>query len=394
MAATMVTDLRSSNDKRFAVLTPSDPSSPSQELVEICRTFLVAYFLCSSMAMSYRRPTSLPYGPWVDDCIGTLEFSPGIHPNDCRLVEWIKLHRIAEESLLAVSMDDKSTVDISDARTRFILKGCMEKVEIWRRSVTGDILNSTMEIHYQTILITLQEPALHEGHDTSDFRPPYALLPLPLSVQNRADVGMHAASSLIPCVLSSQSLIRTFLGLPVETLRFMPVVTYTRVMYALIVLIKCYVSVRTHTSLADLHPESSLDPVSAISKLLGRLESIRDQEEGRIPVPVAFHSILSAVRKWCVRLFTTDICQDVEDVMEPMLHLSLEDERNLGNAEVETSTPPVEQYPRTEAQFVSTEVLFDQKELEFMGDIRFDTLVTEPLLGFPDFLDYVDHPFV
>lgn len=47
MAATMVTDLRSSNEKCYAVLTPSDPSPPSQELLEICRTFLAAYFLCS-----------------------------------------------------------------------------------------------------------------------------------------------------------------------------------------------------------------------------------------------------------------------------------------------------------------------------------------------------------
>lgn len=44
MAATMVTDLRSSNDKRYSILTPSEPS---HESVEICRTFLATYFLCS-----------------------------------------------------------------------------------------------------------------------------------------------------------------------------------------------------------------------------------------------------------------------------------------------------------------------------------------------------------
>lgn len=250
-----------------------------------------------------------------------------------------------------------------------------------------------MEMHYQTIQVTLHEPALYDGHDISDFRPPYALRLMPLSNQNRADIGIHAASSLMPCILSSQSLIRTFLGLPVETLLFMPVVTYTRVMYAVIVLIKCYVSLRAHTSLADLHPESSLDPVNAISQLLGKLESVRDQTQGRIPVPAVFHSILSAVYMWCVSVFNTDIRQDVEDVMEPMYHLSLEDERNPGNTEVETSTPPVGQYPGTAAQLVSTEDFFDRKEMEFMGDIRFDTLVTEPLLGFPDLLDDIDHPF-
>lgn len=366
------------------------------------------------MAMSYRRPTSLPYGPWVEDCIRTLELSQGLHPNDRRLGEWVKLHRIAEESLLAVSMDGKSTVDVSDARTRFILKGCIEKIEIWRRSVPEDIMNrtwanpmiqrwrrqltspaATMEMHYQTILTTLHEPALYDGHDISDFRPPYALRQLPLSTKNRADVGMQASSSLMPCILSSQSLIRTFLGFTVESLLFMPVITYTRVTYAVIVLIKCYVSARAYTSLAALHSESSLDPVSAISQLLGKLKLVRDQPQGRIPVPAVFHSILSAVYMWCVRVFNTDIGQDVEDFMEPMHHLSLEDERNLGNTGAETSTPPGRQYPGIAAQLVSTDDLFDRKdsELEFMGDIRFDSWVTEPLLGFPDLLDDMDHPF-
>lgn len=251
-----------------------------------------------------------------------------------------------------------------------------------------------MEVHYQTILITLDEPALHEGHDISDFRPPYALRPLPLSGQNRADVAMHAASLLMPCVRSSQSLIRTFLDLPVETLQFMPVVSYTRVMYALIVLIKCYASIRTYTSLADLHPESSLDPVSAISQLLGKLESVRDQDQGCIPVPAVFHSILSVVYMWCVRVFTAGIRQDFEDVMEPMLHLSLEDGKVLDNAGVETSMSPDGQYHDRTTQLISPEDLFGQKELEFMGDTRFDTLVTESLMGFPDLFDYTGHHFV
>lgn len=47
MAATMVTDLRTSNDERYAILTPNDGSLCSHELIEICRTFLAVYFLCS-----------------------------------------------------------------------------------------------------------------------------------------------------------------------------------------------------------------------------------------------------------------------------------------------------------------------------------------------------------
>lgn len=50
MAATMVTDLRCSTDKRYVIPTAGDPSPPSHELAEVCRTFLATYFLCSRYA--------------------------------------------------------------------------------------------------------------------------------------------------------------------------------------------------------------------------------------------------------------------------------------------------------------------------------------------------------
>lgn len=247
-----------------------------------------------------------------------------------------------------------------------------------------------MNMHYQTILITLHEPALYCGHDVSDFRPPYALRPLPISEGNGSTVEMHAAGLLVPCVLSSQALIHTFLGLPVETLLSIPVVAYTRVTYATIVLIKCFVSAKTNPCGADLYLETSLDPVSTISQLLGKLNSVRDQPQGRIPNPAVFHSILSKVYMWCVRVFATDTCQNFEDLMEPMLHLRLEDDKNLSDPEVETSKPWIGQHRGIEIEPASPVGVFDWKEMDTMGDIRFDAWTSESLPGCSDFLDYLD----
>lgn len=91
--------------------------------------------------MSYRRPASLPYGPWVEDCLQTLESSPDAHLNDLRLVQWVKLQRIAEESLSAASLDREWPADFSDARTRFIFKACLERLEVWRRLAPAEIIN-------------------------------------------------------------------------------------------------------------------------------------------------------------------------------------------------------------------------------------------------------------
>lgn len=304
--------------------------------------------------MSYRRPTSLPYGPWVEDCVRVLDsaLAPGGHLNDRRIVEMVRLQRIVEETILAVFTDTQSPPDLSDSRTRFIFKTCQAGVERWRHTTQEDMINcmlvslmnmkrqhrltavaATMAMHYQTILIMLHEPALYNTHDVSDFRPPYALSPSPLSRQHQAGVGFHTASSHKSCILSAQALIRMFLDLPAETLLFIPVVTYTRVAYAVIVLIKSLVSLRAYTHPAEVQLEELPDPVSTISQLLGKLESVRDQVHGRVPVPAVFHSILSAVYKWCVRMFTQDTCCDADEILEPMMHLSLGEDEQLDFAE-------------------------------------------------------------
>lgn len=47
MAATMVIELRASNERLYAETLASETLPPSHEVVETCRTFLATYFLCS-----------------------------------------------------------------------------------------------------------------------------------------------------------------------------------------------------------------------------------------------------------------------------------------------------------------------------------------------------------
>lgn len=47
MAATMVGDLRAFNESQYHIPQPADTPRPSETLLEICRTFMACYFLCS-----------------------------------------------------------------------------------------------------------------------------------------------------------------------------------------------------------------------------------------------------------------------------------------------------------------------------------------------------------
>lgn len=97
--------------------------------------------------MSFRRPSVLRYGSWVEDCLHVLDSVPNPSPNDQMLVAWCRLHRLAEESLTIVGLEEKPHIDISDTRNRFIIERCIEQVTRWKQStppllVNGEFLTS------------------------------------------------------------------------------------------------------------------------------------------------------------------------------------------------------------------------------------------------------------
>lgn len=93
------------------------------------------------MALSFRRPTVLRYGPWVDDCIRVLESSPTVHLNDCRLVEWTRLQRIAEESISVIGLDNGSAINFDDSTTCRVLRCGVEQATRWMQNVSPEILH-------------------------------------------------------------------------------------------------------------------------------------------------------------------------------------------------------------------------------------------------------------
>ncbi|TFA98433.1 hypothetical protein CCMA1212_009817 [Trichoderma ghanense] len=110
MAASMVLDLE------YRIPSLKDSFVCSEQLTETCRTFLACYFVCSSMAFSFRRPIVLRYGSWVDDCMRVLEAAPTFFLNDRRITEWTKLQIIAEECMSAAGLDKEPSVCLASAQ--------------------------------------------------------------------------------------------------------------------------------------------------------------------------------------------------------------------------------------------------------------------------------------
>ncbi|KAK7431309.1 hypothetical protein QQZ08_002080 [Neonectria magnoliae] len=317
MAATMVMDLQSSNEEQYKVPGPELTLIPSDHLLETCRSFLACYFLCSSIALSFRRPSVLRYGPWVERCIKTIEMAPFLHLEDSRLLAWVKLQRLAEESLAMVGFDEASPVDFSDARTRFILKHCGDSVTRWRQSIAEDIMCGPLKIHYQMILVSLNEPSLYNDHEISDFRPPYIIRALPLVRKPPSTGQMKGMGAVTQCAVSAQHLISSFLDLSVEALRSVPVITYTRMAYAVIVLVKVYVSGQAQNGQGDTVLDPEWMPKQFLLRIMNKLDLAAGPQ--RLDIPVAFHCILSNLARWCTNNLGQHGISD--QVIEPLVHL-------------------------------------------------------------------------
>ncbi|KAL7815794.1 hypothetical protein V8C26DRAFT_420882 [Trichoderma gracile] len=328
LAGSMVLDLRSSNDEQYWVPPAKDSFVYSDQLTETCRTFLACYFLCSSMAFSYRRPSILRYGPWVDDCIRVLGAAPTACVNDRRLIEWTKLQTIAEECMSAAGLDNESNVCLSDDRVRRVLKYGIERAVSWKHQVSPEIIHKPMIIHYHMVLISLHEPAFYDGHDMQDFRPPYRLRPLPLTKSLESPGSITIVNSLAQCVSSAQTVINTFLSIPTETLRVMPAIVYTRITYAAVTLIKFDVSARMPQSVACMLDDIQLSPKVLLLQLLDKLTEVAGSEN--VVVPVVFRGALARMLRWYVDQFESFQEPDQDEVLEPMMYIGVDAESSSG----------------------------------------------------------------
>ncbi|PTB72111.1 hypothetical protein M440DRAFT_1465841 [Trichoderma longibrachiatum ATCC 18648] len=328
LAGGMVLDLKSSNDEQYFIPSTMDAFVSSQHLTEMCRTFLACYFLCSSMAFSFRRPSVLRYGSWVDDCIRVLEAAPARLLSDRRLVEWTRLQIIAEECMSAAGLDNESNVCLTDDRIRRVLKYGIERAMSWKQQVSPDIIHEPMIIHYHMVLISLHEPAFYDGHDMQDFRPPYRLRPLPLVKSLENSDSITIANSLAQCVSSAQVVINTFLSIPTNTLRVMPVIVYTRITYAAVTLIKFDVSARMPHSVACMLDDIQLSPKVLLLQLLEKLSEAAGSEN--LVVPAVFRGALARMTRWYVDQFESFPEPDEGVVFEPMMYVGVDGESSSG----------------------------------------------------------------
>ncbi|KAM5519449.1 hypothetical protein FOXYSP1_17873 [Fusarium oxysporum f. sp. phaseoli] len=352
LAATMVIDLRSLGDQRYQVPFAESPELHTDEQKEVARTYTACYLLCSSIGITFGRPNVLRYGPWVHDCIHMLDSPSAAHIGDRRLVAWVRLQRIVEESLSLIGQDEGSQIDYLDGHTRLILQGGFERAKDWRRNLPEDIMNTSLEMYYHVVLLNFCESGLYNDHEAQDFQPPYTIHTLPT-----ADPLTHGLPQFVDahvkCLDIAWRVAELFLQFSPPVLRQVPTIIFTRMMYAVVIIIKLQLLNRPSSEVSFTAKEQEQEgpalAVGVVRRIVDKLESAADAT--RFRTPATFHAVLRRLLSRCLascsRLHTYE-----NEIIKPLLNLQV-DELGKENTTTSALLPP-KQREHTENRTLGT----------------------------------------
>jgi hypothetical protein len=142
----------------------------------------------------------------------------------------------------------------------------------------------------------LHEIAMHDDHPPEDFMPPFQIQKI-IAIQT----DQQAASSYIEftavSISSAQSLLDILLSLDVDALRAIPILNYVRMAYALMTLIKLYISSKSPSSRIGsvLKPET-LKVNFYLRSMIDKLVEAAGPKECR--APYTFLGMLMRFHAW------------------------------------------------------------------------------------------------
>ena len=206
--------------------------------------------------MSLRRPEILRFSSSMAYYVDDLELSPYAAPTDKRLAACVKIKSIMDGCRILFALDNSSgSVSLTDPRSQVVLGGFKQQLRLWESSLargtsncksksSSDLdwhtkrLKVCLKINYHVNNIYLHEFALHLDHHIDEFRSPLLLRPSRLKSKSQESLHSAYVDATIECLSSAYSLLETFLSTKVQNLREIPSLTFVRVVYSLVILIK------------------------------------------------------------------------------------------------------------------------------------------------------------
>ncbi|CCX31467.1 hypothetical protein FPQ18DRAFT_340918 [Pyronema domesticum] len=293
------------NNQRPPYRSKSKNPFPDPTTIESRRTLLGCFWTCSNVAVSLRRPNMLKFTNFMRESLEVLETSPLAASSDKNFCQWIRLQIISDELSVAFHLDDPSSdLTIHDPLAQQKILDFSARLQEWYRDIDPIIMTRSLEQNYYLISIYAHEIALHVDHNIEDFRPPFTerLVREPILAPSSPIPNYHL-SAIYACVDSACKLLDTFNSFTTSDLSCVPVITFVRVGYACMVLIKVSATAEIKGSrLGEKIRAADLGTERFLEQTLGTMGAAAKVEGNR--TAGKFTMILYMMRGWYSKYLT------------------------------------------------------------------------------------------
>ncbi|KAI2629518.1 hypothetical protein GGR54DRAFT_628088 [Hypoxylon sp. NC1633] len=272
---------------------------PDPTTVESRRTWLAVYFLASNVSMALHRPNLIRWQAFMTECMDILESSPQAAPTDRYLCHLVWTHRLAEEVGIQFSMDDPGVfINVSEQKVQYALRGFERDLSKYSESILKAEKRPSLLLGFHVLNLYMHEIALHVDKSSEDYRPPYNADSLrdPIPGLDDSLTPSHI-SALSSCLTAIDGIFETFLSMDVHSIRCIPIFSFVRVAYAVVVLIKMYFSAsNSNSELGKVINKDNMKVAEYLEKLLDKFREVAASDKCR---PASkFLLVLAMLRSW------------------------------------------------------------------------------------------------
>ncbi|KAL9615382.1 MAG: hypothetical protein Q9167_000210 [Letrouitia subvulpina] len=264
------------------------------------RAWLGCYLLCANASMSLRRSNLIRWSSYMDECLEALESSSDSLRTDRTLCQWIRLQRLADDVGAQISIDDSSSIGITDLKVQYALKGFERQMKDWEKQKPKHISSLLLTLSFHAVNLYMHEFAMHldQGLESKPGRtknPSQNPSTAPAEILTSAHIG-----ALTTCLTSIHGLFDTFLELTTADIRTMPVFYFARVTHATVLLIKMYFAAASSGS--ELGKVISSDDMR-VDHYLSRIRALLQAgtAEGKCQPARSFQMVIIMLQTWFER---------------------------------------------------------------------------------------------
>ena len=271
---------------------PFQRCHPNASSIDARRTFLVCYYLCMSITMVLRRPILLRWTKYMEESVKILETSPEALSSDKVLCQHVKMAHIAENISIQFCMDDPSAeVAISDPKVIYALKIFENELQQLRdENARLPEVDPALRLAEHVTNLYIHEIALHLNQSPADFQPPFPPDAFASGVGSKDSVGPAHIGALGECLTATHGIFDTILSVPLDILLTLPVIFCeyfcviqrfmlmislgVRAIYAIVCLMKMWVSVTSSTDVSNIIKKEELKIESYTEQLVNMFNAI------------------------------------------------------------------------------------------------------------------------